>query len=104
MQVRFYEAVTPLRAHIKELHLRKNGLSEDLDSHRTQLKSLMEVGFENVNTSDTLALVYYGIVLIEVLLKLNVQFNTYRMCGKKNIYTIIYVMIFLFCILFLGEI
>ncbi|XP_048880029.1 progesterone-induced-blocking factor 1 isoform X2 [Brienomyrus brachyistius] len=42
VSVRFYEAVTPLRAQIKELHLRKNGLSEDLDSHRAQLKSLME--------------------------------------------------------------
>nr|XP_023667366.1 progesterone-induced-blocking factor 1 isoform X1 [Paramormyrops kingsleyae] len=42
VSVRFYEVVTPLRAQIKELHLRKNGLSEDLDVHRAQLKSLME--------------------------------------------------------------
>ncbi|XP_031414086.1 progesterone-induced-blocking factor 1 [Clupea harengus] len=40
--VRFYEVVTPLRTLVTELQGRKNGLSDDLESHRGQLKSLME--------------------------------------------------------------
>ncbi|KAL2087881.1 hypothetical protein ACEWY4_016709 [Coilia grayii] len=40
--VRFYEVVTPLRTLVTELQGRKNSLSDDLESHRGQLKSLME--------------------------------------------------------------
>ncbi|XP_064165918.1 progesterone-induced-blocking factor 1 isoform X1 [Anguilla rostrata] len=42
VSVRFYEVVTPLRTQVKELQEKKNSLSEDLDSHRSQIKSLME--------------------------------------------------------------
>ncbi|XP_036396991.1 progesterone-induced-blocking factor 1 [Megalops cyprinoides] len=42
VSVRFYEAVNPLREQVKELQLKKVSLSEDLDSHRSQIKSLME--------------------------------------------------------------
>ncbi|KAG9349559.1 hypothetical protein JZ751_028006 [Albula glossodonta] len=42
VSVRFYEVVNPLRAQVNELQVKKNSLSEDLDSHRSQLKSLME--------------------------------------------------------------
>ncbi|KAJ8253391.1 hypothetical protein GJAV_G00212410 [Gymnothorax javanicus] len=42
VSVRFYEVVTPLRTQVSELQKKKNALSEDLDSHRSQLKSLME--------------------------------------------------------------
>ncbi|MCI4393898.1 hypothetical protein PGIGA_G00162430 [Pangasianodon gigas] len=40
--VRFYEVVTPLRALVTELQVKKNNLMDDLDSHRKQIKSLME--------------------------------------------------------------
>uniref|UniRef100_A0A6Q2Z8X1 Progesterone immunomodulatory binding factor 1 n=1 Tax=Esox lucius TaxID=8010 RepID=A0A6Q2Z8X1_ESOLU len=40
--LRFYEAVTPLRAQLSELHLKKNCLTDDLDTHRAQIKALME--------------------------------------------------------------
>uniref|UniRef100_A0AAY4F0W9 Progesterone-induced-blocking factor 1 n=1 Tax=Denticeps clupeoides TaxID=299321 RepID=A0AAY4F0W9_9TELE len=39
---RFYEKVTPLRALITELQVKKNILTEDQDSQRSQIKSLME--------------------------------------------------------------
>ncbi|KAK3511111.1 hypothetical protein QTP70_031458 [Hemibagrus guttatus] len=40
--VRFYEVVTPLRALVTELQVKKNDLTDDLDSHRKQIKSLLE--------------------------------------------------------------
>uniref|UniRef100_A0A8B9GZY4 Uncharacterized protein n=1 Tax=Astyanax mexicanus TaxID=7994 RepID=A0A8B9GZY4_ASTMX len=41
--VRFYEVVTPLRNQVTELQIKRNSLGDDLDSHRSQIKSLMEV-------------------------------------------------------------
>lgn len=41
--MRFYEVVTPLRAQLAELSVKRGNLTEDLDAHRTQMKSLMEV-------------------------------------------------------------
>ncbi|KAI5089897.1 progesterone-induced-blocking factor 1, partial [Silurus meridionalis] len=43
VSVRFYEVVTPLRAQVTELQAKKNNVMDDLDSHRKQIKSLMEV-------------------------------------------------------------
>uniref|UniRef100_UPI003AAAC633 progesterone-induced-blocking factor 1 n=1 Tax=Centroberyx gerrardi TaxID=166262 RepID=UPI003AAAC633 len=40
--MRFYEVVTPLRAQLTELHVNRGGLTEELDTHRTQMKALME--------------------------------------------------------------
>uniref|UniRef100_A0A8C1GA24 Progesterone immunomodulatory binding factor 1 n=1 Tax=Cyprinus carpio TaxID=7962 RepID=A0A8C1GA24_CYPCA len=40
--IRFYEVVNPLRALVTELQVKKSNLSEDLDSHRNQTRSLME--------------------------------------------------------------
>ncbi|KAL1021668.1 hypothetical protein UPYG_G00016330 [Umbra pygmaea] len=40
--LRFYEVVTPLRAQLSELHVKKKSLTDDLDTHRTQIKDLME--------------------------------------------------------------
>ncbi|KAF4075316.1 hypothetical protein AMELA_G00233060 [Ameiurus melas] len=40
--VRFYDVVTPLRALVTELQVKKDNLTDDLDSHRKQSKSLME--------------------------------------------------------------
>ncbi|XP_061083215.1 progesterone-induced-blocking factor 1 isoform X1 [Conger conger] len=42
VSVRFYEVVTPLRTQVTELQKKKSVLSEDLDNHRRQMKSLME--------------------------------------------------------------
>lgn len=43
LQMRFYEAVTPLQTQLAELRARKDSLSEELDLHRNQTKTLMEV-------------------------------------------------------------
>ncbi|KAM6956355.1 progesterone-induced-blocking factor 1 [Aplochiton taeniatus] len=40
--MRFYEVVTPLRSQLAELHVKRGSLTEDLDTHRSQLKALME--------------------------------------------------------------
>ncbi|XP_061645004.1 progesterone-induced-blocking factor 1 [Phyllopteryx taeniolatus] len=40
--VRFYEVVTPLRAQVAELRVKKDTLNEDLETQRTQMKALME--------------------------------------------------------------
>lgn len=42
-QMRFYEVVTPLRAQLSELSVKRGTLTEDLDTHRTQMRALMEV-------------------------------------------------------------
>ncbi|XP_029112819.1 progesterone-induced-blocking factor 1 isoform X2 [Scleropages formosus] len=42
VSVRFHEVVTPLRVQVKELQIRNSNLTEDLDSHRSQIKALME--------------------------------------------------------------
>lgn len=41
--MRLYEAVTPLRAQVAELSLKRASLTEELDANRIQTKSLMEV-------------------------------------------------------------
>nr|XP_040034397.1 LOW QUALITY PROTEIN: progesterone-induced-blocking factor 1 [Gasterosteus aculeatus aculeatus] len=40
--VRFYEAVTPLRAQLAELSAKRDGLTDDANTHRTQMKALMK--------------------------------------------------------------
>ncbi|TMS04598.1 Progesterone-induced-blocking factor 1 [Larimichthys crocea] len=40
--MRFYEVVTPLRAHLAELSVKRGTMTEELDTHRTQMKALME--------------------------------------------------------------
>uniref|UniRef100_A0A8C3G9J0 Progesterone immunomodulatory binding factor 1 n=1 Tax=Cyclopterus lumpus TaxID=8103 RepID=A0A8C3G9J0_CYCLU len=40
--MRFYEVVTPLRAQLAELGVKRDSLTDDLNTHRTQLKALME--------------------------------------------------------------
>ncbi|KAI9535543.1 hypothetical protein NQZ68_003097 [Dissostichus eleginoides] len=40
--MRFYEVVTPLRAQLSELSVKRGTLTEDLDTHRTQMRALME--------------------------------------------------------------
>ncbi|XP_051558882.1 progesterone-induced-blocking factor 1-like [Myxocyprinus asiaticus] len=40
--VQFYEVVNPLRTLVTELQLKKTNLTEDLESHRNQIRSLME--------------------------------------------------------------
>ncbi|XP_071187077.1 progesterone-induced-blocking factor 1 isoform X2 [Salvelinus alpinus] len=38
----FYEAVSPLQAQLSELHVKRNSLTDDLDTHRTEIKALMK--------------------------------------------------------------
>ncbi|XP_061767675.1 progesterone-induced-blocking factor 1 isoform X3 [Nerophis ophidion] len=40
--VRFYEAMTPLKAELAEVIVKKDTLKEDVDTQRTQMKALME--------------------------------------------------------------
>ncbi|XP_077469221.1 progesterone-induced-blocking factor 1 isoform X3 [Stigmatopora argus] len=42
VSVRFYEAVTPLRAQVSEMSVKKDALSEDMEMQRTQVKTMME--------------------------------------------------------------
>lgn len=41
--MRFYEAVTPLRTQVAELSVKRGSMTEELDTHRTHMKALMEV-------------------------------------------------------------
>lgn len=45
--MRFYEAVTPLRTQLTQLNVQKAYLTEELDLHRSKMKSLMEVKINN---------------------------------------------------------
>ena len=45
--------VTPLRAQLSELHVKRGTLTEELDTHRTQMKALMEVGYTHACTLNT---------------------------------------------------
>lgn len=38
----FYEVVSPLKAQLSDLHVKRNSLTDDLETHRTQIKSLMK--------------------------------------------------------------
>ncbi|XP_022061964.1 progesterone-induced-blocking factor 1 [Acanthochromis polyacanthus] len=40
--MRFYEAVTPLRAQLTDLSVKNGNVTEELDLHRTKMKALME--------------------------------------------------------------
>ncbi|XP_006784053.1 progesterone-induced-blocking factor 1 [Neolamprologus brichardi] len=40
--MRFYEVVTPLRAQLVELSLKNSSVTEELDMHRTKMKTLIE--------------------------------------------------------------
>ncbi|XP_052367697.1 progesterone-induced-blocking factor 1-like [Oncorhynchus keta] len=39
----FYEVVSPLKAQLSELHVKRNSLTDDLETHRTEIKALMKV-------------------------------------------------------------
>uniref|UniRef100_A0A674BUU1 Progesterone immunomodulatory binding factor 1 n=3 Tax=Salmo trutta TaxID=8032 RepID=A0A674BUU1_SALTR len=38
----FYEVVSPLKAQLSELHVKRNSLTDDLETHRTQINALMK--------------------------------------------------------------
>ncbi|XP_041644591.1 progesterone-induced-blocking factor 1 isoform X1 [Cheilinus undulatus] len=40
--MRFYEAVTPLRSQLAELSVKRDTVTAELDTHRTQMKALLE--------------------------------------------------------------
>uniref|UniRef100_A0A8K9WXJ6 Progesterone immunomodulatory binding factor 1 n=1 Tax=Oncorhynchus mykiss TaxID=8022 RepID=A0A8K9WXJ6_ONCMY len=40
--VYFYEVVSPLKAQLSELHVKRNSLTDDLETHRTEIKALMK--------------------------------------------------------------
>uniref|UniRef100_A0A8C7KFT6 Progesterone immunomodulatory binding factor 1 n=1 Tax=Oncorhynchus kisutch TaxID=8019 RepID=A0A8C7KFT6_ONCKI len=40
--VYFYEVVSPLKAQLSELHVKRNSLTDDLETHRTEIKSYEE--------------------------------------------------------------
>ncbi|XP_056148103.1 progesterone-induced-blocking factor 1 [Lampris incognitus] len=40
--IRFYEVMTPLRGQLVELNMKRESLTEELDTHRTQMKTFME--------------------------------------------------------------
>lgn len=48
IQMRFYEAVTPLRSQLAQLGEQRSYLAEELDVHRNKMKLLMEVDERNL--------------------------------------------------------
>lgn len=45
--MRFYEVVTPLRDQLIELSVKNSSVTEELDMHRTKMKTLIEVKHTN---------------------------------------------------------
>lgn len=75
LQVRFYEAVTPLQTQLAELRARKDTLSEELDLHRNQTKALMEVKHaDEVFPSDVKLFTMFTVCLYrQLIFKINPQ-------------------------------
>lgn len=46
--MRFYETVSPLRSEVAQLSAKKDSLTEELDTNRTQLRGLMDVRDEHI--------------------------------------------------------
>ncbi|KAM9845820.1 progesterone-induced-blocking factor 1-like [Aulostomus maculatus] len=76
--MRFYELVTPLRAQLAELHVKKGSLKEDLETHRTQMKGLMQSYEEERQLRAELELRNQRLILQLADTKQQVQEGDYR--------------------------
>ncbi|TRZ01525.1 hypothetical protein DNTS_005209, partial [Danionella cerebrum] len=76
--IRFYEAVNPLRALATELQMKKSDLTEDLESHRCQIKSLMESYEEERRARSELEIRCQRLTLDLADTKQNIQEGDYK--------------------------
>uniref|UniRef100_A0A8C5BE24 Progesterone immunomodulatory binding factor 1 n=1 Tax=Gadus morhua TaxID=8049 RepID=A0A8C5BE24_GADMO len=76
--MRFYEVVTPLRGQLTDLQLRTGGLTEELDTHRNQSKTLMESYDEERRLRTELEMRCQRLTLDLADTKQNIQEGDYR--------------------------
>ncbi|KAF7656759.1 hypothetical protein LDENG_00036560 [Lucifuga dentata] len=83
--MRFYEVVTPLRMQVAELQVKKESLSEELGTHRTQLKALIESYEEERRLRTDLELRSQRLTLELADTKQQIQEGDYRRENYPNI-------------------
>uniref|UniRef100_A0A8C4E6F8 Progesterone immunomodulatory binding factor 1 n=1 Tax=Dicentrarchus labrax TaxID=13489 RepID=A0A8C4E6F8_DICLA len=83
--MRFYEAVTPLRTQLNELTVKRGSLNEELDTHRTQMKALMESYEEERRLRTELELRSQRLTLELADTKQQIQEGDYRRDNYPNI-------------------
>ncbi|XP_058507413.1 progesterone-induced-blocking factor 1 [Solea solea] len=83
--MRFYEVVTPLRAQLAELSVKKGSLTEELDTHRSQMKALMESYEEERRLRAELELRSQRLTLELADTKQQIQEGDYRLVNYPNI-------------------
>ncbi|GAA6229646.1 progesterone-induced-blocking factor 1 [Lates japonicus] len=83
--MRFYEVVTPLRAQLAELSVKRGSLTEELDTHRTQMKALMESYEEERRLRAELELRSQRLTLELADTKQQIQEGDYRRDNYPNI-------------------
>ncbi|XP_024916527.1 progesterone-induced-blocking factor 1 isoform X2 [Cynoglossus semilaevis] len=83
--IRFHEVVTPLKAQVAELSVKKGSLNEELDTHRTQLKALMESYEEERRLRAEVELRCQRLTLELADTKQQIQEGDYRLVNYPNI-------------------
>uniref|UniRef100_A0A3Q3MXR9 Progesterone immunomodulatory binding factor 1 n=1 Tax=Mastacembelus armatus TaxID=205130 RepID=A0A3Q3MXR9_9TELE len=83
--LRFYEMVTPLRAQLTEFSVKKGSLTEELDTHRAQMKALMESYEEERRLRTELELRSQRLTLELADTKQQIQEGDYRRDNYPNI-------------------
>uniref|UniRef100_A0A671TQR1 Progesterone immunomodulatory binding factor 1 n=1 Tax=Sparus aurata TaxID=8175 RepID=A0A671TQR1_SPAAU len=83
--MRFYEVVTPLRAQLAELSVKRGCLTEDLDTNRTQMKALMESYEEERRLRTELELRSQRLTLELADTKQQIQEGDYRRENYPNV-------------------
>ncbi|KAF3708112.1 Progesterone-induced-blocking factor 1 [Channa argus] len=85
VSLRFYEVVTPLRAQLAELNVKRGSMSEELDTHRAQMKALMESYEEERRLRTELELRSQRLTLELADTKQQIQEGDYRRDTYPNI-------------------
>uniref|UniRef100_A0A3Q3WEM5 Uncharacterized protein n=1 Tax=Mola mola TaxID=94237 RepID=A0A3Q3WEM5_MOLML len=83
--MRFYEVMTPLRSQLAVLGVTKASLTEELDTHRTQMKALMESYEEERRLRTELELRSQRLTLELADTKQHIQEGDYRRHNYPNI-------------------
>ncbi|KAM4590820.1 progesterone-induced-blocking factor 1 [Odontesthes bonariensis] len=83
--MRFFEAVTPLRTQLTQLNVQKGYLSEELDLHRTKMKTLTESYEEERRTRTELELRSQRLTLELADTKQQIQEGDYRRHNYPNV-------------------
>ncbi|CAL8299155.1 unnamed protein product [Merluccius merluccius] len=85
VSMRFYEVVTPLRGQLADLRVRTNDLTEELDTHRTHSKTLMESYDEERRLRTELELRCQRLTLELADTKQHIQEGDYRRENYPNL-------------------